>query len=109
MVQPASLVPDTVSEVIDTSLTPATIKKISRSVMDLSALPEMKDISKSTSNLMTGNVLTKMKTKKSKEKSESKQSLVSIATSLAEIEGQEDVVRRGEGFLMVEDLIFPGL
>ncbi len=46
-------------EVLDTSLTPAALKKFSKSVMDLSSLSEMQDISKSTSNLMTGSVFTK--------------------------------------------------
>ena len=43
----------------DTSLTPAALKKISKSVMDLSNLSEMQNISKSTSNLMTGSMFTK--------------------------------------------------
>ena len=41
---------DTVSAVLDTSLTPAALKKLSRSVMDLSgpSLSDVTDISKST-------------------------------------------------------------
>ena len=44
---------------LDTSLTPSALKKISKSVMDLSNMSEMQEISKSTSNLMTGTFFTK--------------------------------------------------
>ena len=47
---------ETVSEVLDTSLTPAALKKLSRSVMDLSAPDISKsvtDISKSTAREST--------------------------------------------------------
>jgi len=38
---------------LDTSLTPSALKKISKSVMDLSNMSEMQEISKSTSNLVS--------------------------------------------------------
>ena len=43
------------SEVLDTSLTPAALKKLSRSVMDLSApsLSDVTDISRSTAGIFT--------------------------------------------------------
>ncbi len=71
-----------VEDVFDSSLTPAALKKLSRSVMDISALSEMKDISQSTSELMTkGGVLGKLARKAGKAavgiKSESKTSLLS--------------------------------
>ena len=46
---------ETVSEVLDTSLTPAALKKLSKSVMDLSApsLSDVTDISKSTASIFT--------------------------------------------------------
>ena len=50
---------DAALDMLDTSLTPSALKKISKSVMDLSNMSEMQDISKSTSNLMTGTFFTK--------------------------------------------------
>ena len=46
---------ETVSEVLDTSLTPAALKKLSKSVMDLSApsLSDVTDISRSTASIFT--------------------------------------------------------
>ena len=49
---------------LDTSLTPSALKKISKSVMDLSNMSEMQEISKSTSNLMTGSLFSKSVYKK---------------------------------------------
>ncbi len=46
-------------DMLDTSLTPSALKKISKSVMDLSNMSEMQEISKSTSNLMTGSLFSK--------------------------------------------------
>ena len=72
-------------EVLDSSLTPSALKKLSKSVMDLSTMSEMKELSKSTSNLMTGGI-TMPKFKKKKIKSESKSSLLRSSTdSLATI------------------------
>jgi hypothetical protein len=50
---------DAALDMLDTSLTPSALKKISKSVMDLSNMTEMQEISKSTSNLMTGSLFTK--------------------------------------------------
>lgn len=80
-VDPWKLYQESLPEVMDTSLTPAAIKKLSRSVMDLSSMSEVKGISKSTSNLMTGGMFLK----KSKPKSESKTNLIKhSATSSVE-------------------------
>ena len=47
------------SEVPESALTPAALKALSQSVMDLSSVSEMRDISKSTSDLMTGSLFKK--------------------------------------------------
>lgn len=75
-VEPDHFDADAALEVLDSSLTPSALKKLSKSVMDLSTMSEMKELSKSTSNLMTGGItLPKFKMKK-RLKSESKTSLV---------------------------------
>ncbi|TRY61213.1 hypothetical protein TCAL_10928 [Tigriopus californicus] len=80
-VDPWKLYQNSFPNAIDTSMTPAAIKKLSRSVMDLSSMSEVKGISKSTSNLMTGGMFLK----KSKPKSESKTNLIKhSATSSVE-------------------------
>ena len=75
---------------LDTSLTPSALKKLSKSVMDLSSMSEMQEISKSTSNLMTGSIFTKSVFKKrfkSVAAATSKTSLLrSSADSLSTIE-----------------------
>ena len=82
---------DAALEVLDSSLTPSALKKLSKSVMDLSTMSEMKELSKSTSNLMTGGItMPKFKAKK-KAKSDSKASLLrssndSLATNLGTID-----------------------
>lgn len=81
------------SDLLDsTSLTPAALKKLSRSVMDLSTLSEMRDISKSTSELMTGKAITKWAKKKKKKRSESKTNL--IDSSSEAIDTDETVRKR---------------
>ncbi len=90
VVEPDDTPADTVPEVLDTSLTPDALKKISRSVMDISSLSEMREISKSTSNLMTGGItgiakLGKMQ-KKKKEKSISKTTLISESYESLDLE-----------------------
>ena len=49
---------------LDTTMTPKALKNFSKSVLDLSSLKEVKEISKSTSNLMSGGVLDQIKIKK---------------------------------------------
>ena len=82
--EPAS---DTVSEVLDTSLTPAALKKLSRSVMDLSApsLSDVTDISKSTASVFTDGGRFR-KILKGGKKTESTASLVSETTTLGSVD-----------------------
>lgn len=79
---------DAALEVLDSSLTPSALKKLSKSVMDISTMSEMKELSKSTSNLMTGTGLSMPKfVKRKKLKSESKSSLLrKSADSLSTID-----------------------
>ena len=77
---------ESVSKVLDTSLTPAALKKLSKSVMDLSTINEVTEISRTTTQLMTGSMLDKMIKKRKHLKSESKSSLLrSSADSLMSI------------------------
>lgn len=97
--EPAS---ETVPEVLDSSLTPAALKKISKSVMDISTLSEVSEISKSTTSLfaggpgagtsLAGGVFSKLKGKKSK--TESKTSLVSSGSPDGSFESLELVRNR---------------
>ncbi len=90
---------DAALEVLDSSLTPSALKKLSKSVMDLSTMSEMKELSKSTSNLMTGG-LSMPKFKRKKPKSESKSSLLrSSADSLSMI---DEVNFRGGVWILLE-------
>ena len=87
---------ETMPELLDTSLTPATIKKLSKSVLDLpSSLGDMKELSKSTSQLSTAGMKEKFKLKKLKKKggkSESKTSLIgSETTSTADLESVREL------------------
>jgi len=83
---------DAALEVLDSSLTPSALKKLSKSVMDLSSMSEMKELSKSTSNLMTGGItMPKFKTKK-KQKSESKSSLLRSSNDSLATLGTIDVI-----------------
>ncbi len=75
-------------DVLDTSLTPGAVKKISKSVIDISAMSDMSDMSKSTTSLIAGlgggtggHGLLGGKKKK---KSESKQSLISSGADSVE-------------------------
>ena len=88
---------ETMPELLDTSLTPATIKKLSKSVLDLpSTLGDMKELSKSTSHLSSAGMKEKFKLKKLKKqvkggKSESKTSLIgSETTSTVELESLQE-------------------
>ena len=88
---------DAALEVLDSSLTPSALKKLSRSVMDLSTMSEMKELSKSTSNLMTGGItMPKFKKIGKKLKSESKSSLLrSSADSLSTIDVKSEAKKTG--------------
>ena len=92
---------DAALEVLDSSLTPSALKKLSKSVMDLSTMSEMKELSKSTSNLMTGGI-TMPKFKKKKPKSESKSSLLRSSHDSLSTLGTIDVI------LAFLDLLGPG-
>ena len=74
-IEPETFDTDAALKVLDSSLTPSALKKMSKSVMDLSTMSEMKELSKSTSNLMTGGI-SMPKFKKKRPKSDSKASLL---------------------------------
>ncbi len=79
-------VEEKVAEVLDTSLTPDTFKKLSKSVLDISAISEMRGsphLSRSTSNLMTaGADIKRLMSRKDKEKSVSKTKLIEDQDSM---------------------------
>lgn len=109
-VEPDHFDADAALEVLDSSLTPSALKKLSKSVMDLSTMSEMKELSKSTSNLMTGGItLPKFKMKK-RLKSESKTSLVRGSDeSLATIDVNRafyDLAVLGVGIFDIEFLLY---
>ena len=83
---------DAALEVLDSSLTPSALKKLSKSVMDLSTMSEMKELSKSTSNLMTGGITMPKFKKKKHQKSESKTSLLRSSQDSLSTLGTIDVI-----------------
>lgn len=86
-----------VTDVLDSSLTPAALKKFSKSVVDLTSLSEMKELSKSTSNLVAEKLGAKKKKKKAK--SESKTSLV--GGSVESLDTITVSIRAGLGLLLL--------
>ena len=111
--EPAS---ETVSEVLDTSLTPAALKKLSRSVMDLSApsLSDVTDISRSTASVFTDGGRFR-KILKGGKKTESTASLVSETTTLGSVDSSPShgvsstlpMVSRGGLSIVVTGTVFP--
>lgn len=73
-------------DVPETGMTPGALKALSKSVMDISHVPDVKDIAASSGDLMTGKLFKKKELKRKvgvldKRKSESRTSLISMSSS----------------------------